>query len=101
MLPSRIDRNGDRDGLPNVIMEAMSQELPCIASSISGIPEIIDNNQNGVLVAPEQPDLIAKEIIRLGSNPVLRRQMGAQARLDVMSRFSLDSTIGSLVARFS
>jgi glycosyltransferase involved in cell wall biosynthesis len=101
VLPSRIDSNGDRDGLPNVIMEAMSQQLPCIASNISGIPEIIINNKNGVLVAPEQPDVIAREIVRLGSNPVLRRQMGEQARLDVMSRFSLDSSIGSLVARFS
>jgi glycosyltransferase involved in cell wall biosynthesis len=101
VLPSRIDGNGDRDGLPNVIMEAMSQQLPCIASNISGIPEIIDNNHNGVLVPPEQPDAIAEEIIRLGSNPTLRREMGVQARLDVVSRFSLESSIGSLVARFT
>ena len=53
-----------------------------------------------MLVASEQSEALAQQILRLGSDPELRRRLGEQARLDVVSHFSLDSTIGSLVERF-
>ena len=53
VLPSRIASDGDRDGLPNVLMEAASQELPILSTSVSSIPEFIENGSQGVLVEPD------------------------------------------------
>ncbi|MGZ2478145.1 glycosyltransferase involved in cell wall biosynthesis [Sinorhizobium medicae] len=54
-LASRVAANGDRDGLPNVLVEASSQRLACISTAVSGIPELIDDGHNGMLVPPESP----------------------------------------------
>ncbi|MEL7429175.1 MAG: glycosyltransferase [Pseudomonadota bacterium] len=56
ILPSRIDESGDRDGLPNVIVEAQSQGLAVVATNISGIPELIENGTNGILVDPDDTE---------------------------------------------
>jgi glycosyltransferase involved in cell wall biosynthesis len=50
--PCRVSDDGDRDGLPNVLLEAQSQKLPCVSTRISGIPELIEHEQTGLLVEP-------------------------------------------------
>ncbi len=100
ILASRIDSDGDRDGLPNVLMEAMSQALPCIGTNISGIPEIIEDQVNGILVPPEDTSALAQAIIRLIQSPELRIKLGKQGRQTVRNTFSLDANIGRLVERF-
>ena len=59
VLPSRIASDGDRDGLPNVLMEAASQELPILSTNVSSIPEFIENGKQGVLVEPDAEALAA------------------------------------------
>ncbi len=98
ILPSRIDETGDRDGLPNVIVEAQSQNLPVISTNISGIPELIENEVNGVLIDPDDTVALAAEIERLSREPGLRKTMGEAGNTKVRTRFSHKQTIGELVA---
>ena len=55
VLASRVAADGDRDGLPNVLMEAQSQELSCLATDVAGIPELIEPDRTGVVVPPRDP----------------------------------------------
>ncbi len=98
VLPSKIDETGDRDGLPNVIVEAQSQRLPVLSTNISGIPELIENGVNGILVDPDDVQALTREISNLGSNPQLRMEMGQAGEAKVRSEFSHMETIGTLVS---
>jgi glycosyltransferase involved in cell wall biosynthesis len=101
VLASRIDSDGDRDGIPNVLMEAMSQGLPCIATDISGIPELIQDQLNGVIVEPENVAALAQAITELIRSPEKRRILGASGYETVTKRFSMDMSIGQLIERFN
>jgi len=96
ILPCRIDKDGDRDGLPNVIVEAQSQALAVISSPISGIPELIENETNGLLVEPDNPEKLAAAISRLADDVKLRNSMGRAGEAKVRKQFNHHSTIGEL-----
>ncbi|TMV11404.1 glycosyltransferase [Arenibacterium halophilum] len=80
VLPSRIAINGDRDGLPNVLMEAASQKLPILSTAISAIPEFIESGTQGLL-ASDRPQDLADAIAWMAENPDDARAM-ADAALD-------------------
>lgn len=101
VLPCRVAPNGDRDGLPNVLVEALSQRLMCISTPISGIPELIRSGEHGLLVEPDRPDLLAAAILRAVREPTLRRQCGAAGEGRVRSEFDHLSTIPGLVRLFA
>jgi len=88
VLANRVAANGDRDGLPNVLMEAQSQKLACIASNEAAVPELIEDGLNGYLVTPENPQLLAEKIIDLIQNPTKRVKMGESGRNIIENRFS-------------
>ena len=98
ILPSRIDETGDRDGLPNVIVEAQSQKMAVISTNISGIPELIQNDNNGILIQPDKIDDLAKAIEKLCRDPKTRDQMGKAGEEKVRSQFSHKQTIGDIVS---
>ena len=97
VLPSRIDPTGDRDGLPNVIVEAMSQGLPVVATPISGIPELVADGENGLLVEPDRPGELAEAIAKLARAPELRRQFSASGEKTVRTRFDHKAAIVELL----
>ena len=99
-LASRVARDGDRDGLPNVLAEAQSQGLACIATRVSGIPELIDDAKTGVLVAPESAEELARALAALIADPARRRALGEAARARVTANFGLEANIGRLARRF-
>lgn len=101
ILPCRIAPDGDRDGLPNVIVEAQSQALPVISSPISGIPELIDNNINGILVAPDSPDELSDAILSLSRDPKKRLKMGLAGEARVHKEFDSTREIQQLLGLFS
>jgi len=100
VLASRVAPDGDRDGLPNVLMEAQSQGLPCLATSVSAIPELIEDGENGVLVPPDDIDTLAAGLERLIREPALRHRLGAAGARHVQERFQLDAGIDRLAHRF-
>ncbi|MFK5979977.1 MAG: glycosyltransferase family 4 protein, partial [Rhizobiaceae bacterium] len=97
VLPCRIDETGDRDGLPNVIVEAESQRLPVITTPISGIPELIRDDGNGVFVQPDDPDELCAAIKSLAKDPKRRKRLGQEGEKNVREDFDHLSTIGQLV----
>ncbi len=101
VLPCRIDENGDRDGLPNVIVEAQSQGLAVISSPISGIPELIVNEKNGLLIEPDRPELLAKAIALLAGDYQKRNDMGKAGERRVRAEFDHLATIGDLAELLS
>ncbi|MEM8646961.1 MAG: glycosyltransferase, partial [Pseudomonadota bacterium] len=62
ILPCRIAPNGDRDGLPNVLVEAQSQGLSCLSTPVSGVPELVRDGENGILVPPDDPKALAEAL---------------------------------------
>ncbi|MDF2766863.1 MAG: glycosyltransferase family 4 protein [Rhodospirillales bacterium] len=100
VLASRIAADGDRDGLPNVLMEAQSQCLAVLATDVSAIPELIEDGTTGRLVAPEDPRALAAALAQLIGDPALRARLGRAGQDRVRSRFSMEAGIASLGARF-
>ncbi len=100
ILASRIAANGDRDGLPNVLMEAQSQGLACLSTRISAIPELIDHGTTGLLVAPDDAADLSRALERLIADPGLRETLGKEGSRRVRKDFSHDRWIDGLMARF-
>jgi glycosyltransferase involved in cell wall biosynthesis len=98
VLPSRIASDGDRDGLPNVLMEAASQELPILSTRVSSIPEFVEDGRQGVLVAPDVDEL-ASALARMIEQPDARAQMAAAARRRLVENFGMDAGIDRLASR--
>ena len=101
VLPSRVAPDGDRDGLPNVLMEAMSQGLACVASRLSGIPELIDDGASGVLVPPDDSEALGRAISGLAADPARRRALGEAAIRRVTEHFDSERWVGRLAERFA
>ncbi len=96
-LPCRIGDDGDRDGIPNVLLEAMAVQLPIVSTSVAAIPELIRHHHNGLLVAPDDPPNLAVAIKQLLDDATLRARLGTAAREDVCQRFDVDTNVAALV----
>jgi glycosyltransferase involved in cell wall biosynthesis len=79
-VPSRVDGRDDRDGLPNVLLEAMASGRAIVASDVAAIGTAVRNGDTGLLVPPDEPVRLAAALDRLGTDRVLRREFGARAR---------------------
>ncbi len=100
VLASRVAGDGDRDGLPNVLMEAQSQALACLSTRVSGVPELIINDETGILVEPDDIDALNLWLVRLIGDPGLRRRLGSAGLARVRDKFSHDSWADRLAAKF-
>jgi glycosyltransferase involved in cell wall biosynthesis len=99
-LASRIARDGDRDGLPNVLLEAQSQGLPVVASRAGAIAELVVDGVTGLLVEPDDPKGLAEALARLIGDPQLRRRLGAAGAARVAADFAMTPGIATLAAKF-
>ncbi|MCY4229628.1 MAG: glycosyltransferase [Alphaproteobacteria bacterium] len=99
-LACRIAPDGDRDGLPNVLMEAASQGLPAVSTRVSAVPEFVSPGETGLLVEPEDPQALAAALATLIRNPAERAAMGRAACARVRTAFSFEAGIDRLAARF-
>lgn len=96
--------DGDRDGIPNSVLEAMSCGLPVVASAVAGIPEVIDHGVTGVLVPPGESAELAAALVTLADDPVLRRELGRNARAHVVAeldRAQCGRSVADLFARYT
>ncbi|HLX80509.1 MAG TPA: glycosyltransferase family 4 protein [Burkholderiales bacterium] len=100
-LASRVVRDGDRDGLPNVLAEAQSQGLACVATNVSGIPELIEEGRTGLLVEPESPKEFSRALAALIADPARRGALGDAGRQRVRERFGLEANIERLARKFA
>lgn len=96
ILASKVARSGDRDGLPNVLMEAQSQGLACLATAVAAIPELIEDGVTGTLVPPEDPAALADALARLIAAPDLRTRLGRAGEARVRGEFDMIRGIDAL-----
>jgi glycosyltransferase involved in cell wall biosynthesis len=97
-LPCVTGPDGDRDGIPNVILEAMAMGLPVVSTRHSGIPEAVEDGRTGLLVPPGDPGEIANAIARLLENGLLRERLGSRGRERVKEVFDVDANARALLA---
>jgi glycosyltransferase involved in cell wall biosynthesis len=84
------------EGIPVALMEAMAMEIPCVSTTIAGIPELIRDEIDGLLVAPSDEVELAEALTRLIDDPNLRRRLGAAGRLRVLENYDLQQSIKGL-----
>jgi glycosyltransferase involved in cell wall biosynthesis len=99
-LPCRVSDDGDRDGIPNVLVEAMATGLPVVTTAVSGIPELVEHDVTGLLVPPDDVERTAEALLRIHRDPALARALAARARATVAERFDGDRLIGELCTLF-
>ena len=97
LAPSVTSRNGDREGIPVVLMETMAMGLPIISTVHSGIPELIENGVSGFLVPERDVDALAEKLNYLVENPDIWRNMGAAGRGFVEEYYNIDKLNDKLV----
>jgi glycosyltransferase involved in cell wall biosynthesis len=99
VLPSKEAKSGDRDGLPNVIMEAASQGLAIVATDFAGIPEFIRSGTEGELVAPGDWEALSNALNLLARDPERRKALGLAAFTRLRRDFSMEGGIDVLEER--
>jgi len=99
-LPCRVLENGDRDGIPNVLIEAMAVGLPVVSTPISGIPELIHDGVNGLLVPSEDPRALAEAFLRLTRDNRLAADLSRNAQDTIESRFNGDKFAARMASLF-
>jgi glycosyltransferase involved in cell wall biosynthesis len=100
VLPCVVAADGDRDGIPNAILEAMAMAIPVVSTPISGIPEVVRDGETGVLVPPAEPVALADALERLLASPAVRTDLGTRAREFVTAEFDITRNVRRLVAAF-
>lgn len=98
-LNCRVSDDGDRDGLPNVLMEAQSQGLVCVSTKVSAVPELVLDGETGLLVEPNDPAALAAALARAIADPELRRRLGEAGRARVTRHFGYSAGIATIYRR--
>ena len=88
------------EGIPVVLMEAMAMEIPCIATWVTGVPELIRHRVDGWLIPPSDAASLAAAIREFMEDPELRRRLGESARQRVVDKFNLGRNVACLAEIF-
>jgi colanic acid/amylovoran biosynthesis glycosyltransferase len=100
VLPCIVAQNDVMDGIPVVLMEAMSMEIPTVSTHVSGIPELIEHEQSGLLVPEKAPEALADAIQRLLRDQMLRERLGKNGRRRVQAEFNIYKSADQLAGLF-
>ena len=100
VLASIIADDGDRDGLPNVLMEAQSQGLACLATRVSAVPELIEDAISGALVPPADAQALMLALHKLITEPEYRVALAQAGQIRVREQFDMSVGIKALLAQF-
>ena len=100
-LACRVVDDGDRDGIPNVLVEAMACATPVVTTCVSGIPELVHDGINGVLVPPDDPQSLAEAWLRIWDDEALACRLASTGRRFVHEHFDGDRLAADLARVFS
>jgi glycosyltransferase involved in cell wall biosynthesis len=101
VLPCREAADGDRDGIPVVLMEAMARRVPVISGDLPTIRELVTDNVSGLMVRPGAVDELSEAILRLAQDGPLRRRLAEAGRARVAEEFSLSVNLDRLQTAFA
>jgi glycosyltransferase involved in cell wall biosynthesis len=94
--PCIVGSDGNRDGLPTVLLEAMALGAPCVATDVTGIPEVLRHNQTGLMVPQNDPQTLALALEHLLSDPGLRVRLSHAARSLIEAEFPVHKNTASI-----
>ena len=97
-LPCVTERDGGKDNLPTVLMEAMAAALPCVSTQVAGVPEMVLHEKTGLLCEERQPEIFASLLARLLENPDLAKRFGEAGLVHAGETFALEQTARQLLA---
>ena len=100
LMPSLITPSGDRDGIPNVVLEALSQEVPVVATDVSGLPEVIRPPETGWLAKPSDPEALARAVREACADQAEARRRASAGRELVAREFDSVRNYSRLKALF-
>lgn len=100
VMAGKITPDGDRDGLPNVLMEAQSQRLAVVATSVGAVGELIRDQETGLLSPPGAPEKLSAHLARLITDPALRATLGMAGERRVRRDFDAERLLDDLAVRF-
>ena len=101
VLPSVTSRDGQMEGIPVALMEAMAAGVPVVATRLSGIPELVRDGETGLLVPERDPAALAEAMERLAMDPALGARLADEARREVRARFDRSRNVARLAALFA
>jgi glycosyltransferase involved in cell wall biosynthesis len=93
VLPCIQSKDGNLDGIPNVLAEAMAMQLPVLSTTVSAIPELVEDEVNGLLVPPEDDEALSMAMTRLLHEPELRQKLGKRARQTILNTFDIEKNV--------
>lgn len=100
VLPCQVAENGDRDGIPNVLVESLAMGVPTLSTRVSAIPEILKHGETGYTVEPENPELLADSIQKLLEDEELRQHLSTHGKAWVHEQFDNRRWVENLAAVF-
>jgi glycosyltransferase involved in cell wall biosynthesis len=89
-----------REGLPRAIIEAMAQDIPVVVTDAGGMPELVNNGYNGILVPANDPLALAHAFIQLYQDPLLRKRLAENARKSINEKFNIHNTVNEVIGLF-
>ncbi len=95
-LPCTVDADGNQDALPTVLLEALGTGCPVVSTTVSGIPEIVDDGKNGILVPPGNPPALAGAIEKILTSPELAVRFAREGRKKAEEKFNLKKSVATL-----
>jgi glycosyltransferase involved in cell wall biosynthesis len=101
VLPSVVAQDGSRDITPNVLIEAMAMKLSVVSTTVTGIPEIVEDGVSGILVPPNDESALAEAVIKLVQDGNLRKWLGENARKRIEEKFDISKNISRYIDLFS
>jgi glycosyltransferase involved in cell wall biosynthesis len=101
VLPCIMAKDGDRDGIPNVLIEAMAMQVPVVSTHLSGIPELVQDRVNGLLVPPSDEEALTQALAELLDTPALATQLGQRGRQTVIKNFDVQRNVQHLFDLFA
>jgi len=100
VIPSIVAHDGDRDGIPNILLESGACAVPAVVSRLPGLCEVVCHEHNGLVCEPENPDSLARAILRLANDAALSARLGANARATVKRDFDAATCVRRVRAFF-
>ena len=100
VAPCVVGADGNRDGLPTVLIEAMALRVPVVSTDVTGIPELVEHGRTGLLAPQRDPEGLAAEIRRVLDNPAAARELARRGRERVEREFDLGANVAQLRGMF-